>query len=109
MPTWRILIVHALRPSSFSFVTLLGLQVGNLIGGSIIIESIFALPGVGRLLIGAIFARDFIVIQGCVTFIAIAYVVVNFTVDLCYALLDPRVGRSHRPSTATLATVGRGP
>ncbi|MEM7255418.1 MAG: ABC transporter permease subunit, partial [Pseudomonadota bacterium] len=89
--THRILLVHAMRPSSFSFITLLGLQVGNLIGGSIIIESIFALPGVGRLLIGAINARDFIVIQGCVTFIAIAYVIINFAVDMCYALLDPRV------------------
>jgi peptide/nickel transport system permease protein len=91
MPTTRILWVHAMRPSSFSFITLLGLQVGNLIGGSIIIESIFALPGVGRALIGAIYARDFLVIQGCVTFIALAYVVINFCVDLCYALLDPRV------------------
>ncbi|MCH9673513.1 MAG: ABC transporter permease [Gammaproteobacteria bacterium] len=97
IPTARILWVHAMRPSSFSFITLLGLQVGNLIGGSIIIESIFALPGVGRLLIGAINARDFIVIQGCVTFIALAYVIINFTVDMCYALLDPRVraARSH--------------
>ncbi len=91
MPVRRILWVHAMRPSSFSLITLLGLQVGVLIGGSIIIESIFALPGVGRLLIGSIFARDFMVIQGCVTFIAVAYVVINFGVDICYALLDPRV------------------
>jgi peptide/nickel transport system permease protein len=91
MPMHRILWVHAMRPSSFSFITLLGLQIGNLIGGSIIIESIFALPGVGRLLISAIYGRDFLIIQGCVTFIALAYVIVNFTVDLCYALLDPRV------------------
>ncbi|MBT4044706.1 MAG: ABC transporter permease [Rhodospirillaceae bacterium] len=97
MPLKRILWVHALRPSSFSLITLLGLQVGALIGGSIIIESIFALPGVGRLLVGSIFARDFLVIQGCVTFIAVAYVVINFSVDICYALLDPRVrtARSH--------------
>lgn len=95
--TPRILWIHAMRPSSFSLVTLIGLQVGNLIGGSIIIESIFALPGVGRLLITAIYARDFMVIQGCVTFIAIGYVIINFTVDLCYALLDPRVraARAH--------------
>jgi len=97
MPLRRILWVHALRPSSFSLITLLGLQVGALIGGSIIIESIFALPGVGRLLVGSIFARDFLVIQGCVTFIAVAYVVINFSVDIRYALLDPRVrtARSH--------------
>ena len=83
--------------NSFSLITLLGLQVGALIGGSIIIESIFALPGVGRLLIGSIFARDFMIIQGCITFIAVAYVVINFGVDICYALLDPRVrtARSH--------------
>ncbi len=97
MPVQRILWVHAMRPSSFSLITLLGLQVGALIGGSIIIESIFALPGVGRLLIGSIFARDFMIIQGCITLIAVAYVVINFTVDICYALLDPRVrtARSH--------------
>ncbi len=91
LPTLRIILVHALRPSSFSMITIFGLQVGSLIGGSIIIESIFALPGVGRLLINAIYARDFIVIQGCVTFIAAAYVLVNFAVDLVYALLDPRI------------------
>ena len=97
MPVHRILWVHAMRPSSFSLITLLGLQVGALIGGSIIIESIFALPGVGRLLIGSIFARDFMIIQGCITLIALAYVVINFTVDICYALLDPRVrtARAH--------------
>ncbi|MBT4489149.1 MAG: ABC transporter permease [Rhodospirillaceae bacterium] len=97
MPVRRILWVHALRPSSFSLITIFGLQVGALIGGSIIIESIFALPGVGRLLIQAIFLRDFMVIQGCVTFIAMAYVVINFSIDICYALLDPRirVARSH--------------
>lgn len=91
----RILFAHALRPSSFALITLLGLQVGNLIGGSIIIESIFGIPGVGRLLINAIYARDFIMIQGCVTFIAVAYVLVNFTVDLSYSFLDPRVRARH--------------
>jgi peptide/nickel transport system permease protein len=87
----RILLVHALRPSSFSMMTLLGLQVGRLIGGSIIIEEIFAIPGVGRLLVTAVYARDFVVIQGCVTFIALAYVIINFLIDMAYACLDPRV------------------
>ena len=91
LPTWRIILVHALRPSSFSMVTIIGLQIGSLIGGSIIIETIFALPGIGRLLINAIFARDFIVVQGVVTFIAIAYVLVNFAVDLLYTVLNPRL------------------
>ncbi len=91
LPTLRIILVHALRPSSFSMITILGLQVGSLIGGSIIIESIFALPGVGRLLVNAIYSRDFIVIQGAVTFIAVAYVMINFAVDMLYAVLDPRI------------------
>ena len=97
LPTWRILFLHALRPASFSVITIIGLQIGNLIGGSIIIEQIFALPGVGRLLIDAIYARDFLIVQGVVTFIAFAYVLINFTVDLLYLLLDPRIRtkRSH--------------
>ncbi|MEC9347836.1 MAG: ABC transporter permease [Pseudomonadota bacterium] len=91
LPTWYIILRHALKPASFSMITIFGLQVGTLVGGSIIIESIFALPGVGRLLISAIYARDFIVVQGVVTFIAFAYVFVNFLVDMLYAVLDPRV------------------
>ena len=87
----RILLVHALRPSSFSMITLLGLQVGRLMGGSIIIEQIFGIPGVGRLLVNSVFSRDFMMIQGCVTFFALAYVLANFCTDLAYARLDPRV------------------
>lgn len=91
LPTWRIILLHALRPASFSMITIIGLQIGGLIGGSIIIETIYALPGVGRLLINAIYARDFIIVQGAVTFIAIGYVLINFGVDMLYAVLDPRI------------------
>lgn len=91
LPVWHVILRHALKPASFSMITILGLQIGTLVGGSIIIESIFALPGVGRLLINAIYARDFIVVQGVVVFIAFAYVLVNFIVDLLYAVLDPRI------------------
>ena len=93
----RILWGHALRPSSFTMLTILGLQVARLMGGAIIIEQIFGIPGVGRLLIHAVYTRDFIVIQGCVTFFALAFVVANFMVDVAYAWLDPRVrqGRAH--------------
>ena len=91
LPVWHVILRHALKPASFSMITVLGLQIGNLVGGSIIIESIFALPGVGRLLINAIYARDFIVVQGVVVFIAFAYVMVNFIVDLLYAVIDPRI------------------
>ena len=91
LPAWHILIRHALRPSSFSLITILGLQIGTLIGGTLIIESIFALPGIGRLLLTGIFSRDYVVVQGCILFIAVAYVVINFLVDLTYGLLDPRI------------------
>ena len=91
LPTWRVLVRHALRPSLFTLITVLGLQIGNLIGGTIVLETIFALPGVGRLLINAIFARDFMIVQGCILFIAVGFVTVNFIVDLLYSALDPRI------------------
>jgi peptide/nickel transport system permease protein len=91
LPAWHILLRHALRPSSFSLITILGLQVGALIGGTLIIESIFALPGIGRLLLTGIFSRDYVVVQGCILFIAVAYVLINFLVDLTYSFLDPRI------------------
>lgn len=91
MPMWRILFRHALRPSSFSLLTVVGLQVGGLIGGSVIVEQIFALPGLGRLLYDSITQRDLIMVQGVVLFLAVSYVVVNFLVDLLYSVLDPRI------------------
>ncbi|WP_395708956.1 ABC transporter permease [Reyranella sp.] len=91
LPPWRVLLRHALRPSSFTLITIVGLNVGGLIGGAVIVEQIFALPGVGRLLLGGIFNRDLILVQGTVSFIAVGFVVVNFLVDMLYAVLDPRV------------------
>jgi peptide/nickel transport system permease protein len=87
----RILLVHALKPSSLTLVTLTGINIGRLIGGAVIIESIFALPGIGRLLVGAIYARDFIILQGVVLFVAAGFVLVNLAVDMLYAVLDPRI------------------
>jgi peptide/nickel transport system permease protein len=87
----RILLVHALKPSSLTLVTVTGINIGRLIGGTVIVESIFALPGIGRLLVGAIYARDFIILQGAVLFVAVGFVVVNFIVDMLYAVLDPRI------------------
>jgi peptide/nickel transport system permease protein len=92
LPTRRILFRHALRPSCFTLLTIFGLQVGHLIGGALIIETVFALPGIGRLMIGAIFAQDSTIVQGCVLFITTGYLVINFLVDLGYRLLDPRIG-----------------
>jgi peptide/nickel transport system permease protein len=87
----RILLVHALKPSSLTLVTVIGLNIGRLIGGAVVTESIFALPGVGRLLVESIYLRDFIILQGGVLLVAIGFVLVNFFVDLLYAALDPRI------------------
>lgn len=92
----RVLLRHALRPSSFSLITVMGINIGHLIGGAVIIETLFALPGVGRLLIEAITKRDYVTLQGVVLFVGVAFVVVNLLVDALYALLDPRIARRQR-------------
>lgn len=89
----RILLVHALKPSSLTLVTVTGLNIGRLLGGAVIVETIFALPGLGRLLVGSIQGRDLLVLQGVVLFVAAGFVFVNLSVDLLYALLDPRIRR----------------
>jgi peptide/nickel transport system permease protein len=94
----RILFRHALRPSSFSLMTVVGVQVGAIIGGSVVIETLFALPGVGRLLLESVFVRDLVMVQGIALVIAVSYVVVNFIVDILYTYLDPRI--SHGRSAA---------
>ena len=91
LPTWHILTRHALKPSSFTLLTVLGINIGRLMGGALIVETIFALPGVGRLLVESIYARDLVVVQGVVAFVAVAFVLVNFAVDMLYAVLDPRI------------------
>ncbi len=93
MPTWRILMRDALKPSSLSLATILGLQFGHWIGAAVVVESIFALPGVGSLLVAGIFSRDYPLVQGCVVIITVVYVVVNAMVDIAYAVLDPRISR----------------
>jgi peptide/nickel transport system permease protein len=93
LPTWRILFTHALRPSSFSLLTIVGLQVGGLIGGAVIVEQFFALPGIGRMLFEAISQRDLVLVQGVVLFIGLTTVLANFAVDLVYSVLDPRIRR----------------
>jgi peptide/nickel transport system permease protein len=93
VPTRSILFKHALRPSSLTLVTLFGIQIGHLVGGAFITETIFALPGIARLFVHAIMARDYVMVQGCVLFITVAYVIVNFVVDMLYSVLDPRIRR----------------
>jgi peptide/nickel transport system permease protein len=87
----RILWRHALRPSAISLLTVVGLNLGALIGGAVIIETLFGLPGVGRLIVEAILSRDYLVVQGGVLVVAVGYVVVNFAIDLLYGALDPRI------------------
>lgn len=84
---WR----HAFRNSFGPTWTLLGLVLGNLLGGIAVVETVFTIPGLGRLLVDAIFGRDYPVIQGCLLFIAFVYVLVNLVVDLLYPLFDPKV------------------
>jgi len=84
---WR----HALRNSFAPTWTLIGLNLGSLLGGIAITETVFTIPGLGRLLVDSIYGRDYPVVQGCILFIAFVYVIVNLLVDLVYPLLDPRV------------------
>ena len=82
---------HALRNSLIPVVTIIGLQLGSVLTGTIITETIFSWPGVGRLLIQAISFRDYPLVQGCILLIAVTYVAMNLVVDLLYAWLDPRI------------------
>lgn len=91
LPTWRILLRHALRQSSFSLVTVSGVVIGRLIGGTVLVEAIFSLPGMGTMVITAIHSRDYIVVQAMVLLTAVVYLLINTAVDLTYPLLDPRV------------------
>ncbi len=86
---WR----HALRNAWLPVLTVIGLQLGGLLAGAVITETVFAWPGIGSLLVESIKARDFPVVQGCVLLISLTYVLVNTFTDLAYAWIDPRIGR----------------
>jgi peptide/nickel transport system permease protein len=91
VPEGFVVVKHALRNALIPVVTVAGLQLGQLLAGSIILESVFALPGLGRLALNAISARDLPVVQGVTLFVASCIVAINFAVDLSYAWLDPRI------------------
>jgi len=86
-----VIYKHAFRNAIIPVITIIGLQTGDLLAGAIIIENVFHLPGVGRLVFQAIGQRDLPVIQGVVLFIAFVIVIINFMTDLAYAYLDPRI------------------
>jgi ABC-type dipeptide/oligopeptide/nickel transport system permease component len=86
-----VLLRHAFRNALIPILTILGLQFGTLLAGTIVTESIFSWPGIGRLSVQAIQARDYPLLQGCILLIAVSYVLVNLFTDLVYAMVDPRV------------------
>ena len=91
LTTRKILFRYALRPSSLSLITIAGITLGNLLGGALIVEQLFALPGMGRLMVDSIFQRDLLIVQGGVLLITTGFVLANFAVDILYAVLDPRI------------------
>lgn len=91
MSEWRVVTVHLLKSSLIPVLTVAGLQVGSMLGGAVITETVFAWPGLGQLLVNAISTRDYPVVQGLVLFAAAAFILVNLLVDLTYKFLDPRI------------------
>lgn len=88
---FKVIMQHAFRNAALPVITIVGLQFGNLLGGAIVTESVFAWPGVGRLIVTAISQRDFPVVQGTVLVIAASFALVNLIVDLLYAVINPRI------------------
>ncbi len=91
LPEWRVFLVHGLKIAALPVVTLIGLQMGFLLAGAVVVEAIFNWPGIGKLILDSVASRDFPMIQGGVLVAAVAFVVLNFAVDLFYSVLDPRI------------------
>jgi peptide/nickel transport system permease protein len=91
LPEWKVILKHALRNALIPVITVMGLQFGALLSGAIITENVFSWPGIGTLLINAIEARDYPLVQGCILFITLSYVLVNLLTDLLYGWVDPRI------------------
>ncbi|MFO7972761.1 MAG: ABC transporter permease [Desulfobacterales bacterium] len=91
LPEWKVIIKHALKNAFGPTLTTIGIQYGMLLGGAVVTETVFSLPGLGKYLVLAIYARDYPVVQGCILFIALVYMFINLIVDLLYAYFDPRI------------------
>lgn len=91
LPERTVIFHHAVRNAAIPVVTIVGLQFGSLLGGAVVVETVFAFPGIGDLLVNSIQQRDYNVVQACVLVIAVVFVVINLVVDLLYGFLDPRV------------------
>ncbi len=90
-PEWSVLFGHALKNAALPIVTVGGLSIGRLLGGTVIIETIFALPGMGTALINGIFSRDYPVVQGIILWYTLMFVLINVLTDVLYTKVDPRV------------------
>lgn len=95
MSNARLLFSDAFRPSSFSLITMLGVVLGSMIGSTVIVETLFSLPGMGSLIVRAAQQGDMPMVQGAVLVIAVIYVVANGVIDIAYGYLDPRSRRAH--------------
>jgi ABC-type dipeptide/oligopeptide/nickel transport system permease component len=91
---YSVIIRHVMRNAMLPVITIVALQFGNVLGNAVVIETIFAWPGMGLLAIQAIYARDYPVVQGVVLFLSISFVMINFIVDVLYQFLDPRIRTS---------------
>ncbi len=90
-----VVVRHAIRNALIPIVTVLGIQFGRLLGGAVIVESVFAWPGIGRMVLQAVLNRDYLLVQGTLLLLVIAFIVVNLLVDLLYGVLDPRIRLAH--------------
>jgi peptide/nickel transport system permease protein len=88
---WAVVAKHALKNAFGPTMTTIGIQTGALLGGAVVTETVFSLPGIGKYLVLAIYARDYPVVQGCILFIALVYMVINLVVDVLYVYFDPRI------------------
>ena len=91
LPERRVILLHVMKVAAIPLVTLVGMQAGFVLGGAVVVESIFNWPGIGNLALQSIQARDFPIVQGCVLIMGVVFVVVNFVVDMTYVFLDPRI------------------
>lgn len=88
---WTVISVHALKNALIPVITVIGIQAGYMLGGAVVIENIFSLPGLGRLTLQSIYQRDYAMIQGAIIFIALNFILINLFVDIIYAYVDPRI------------------
>jgi peptide/nickel transport system permease protein len=91
LPFWRVVRVHALRNALIPMVTVAGLEAGSLLSGSVVLETVFSWPGLGRLLVDGIYARDYALVQSTVIALCVMFVMLSFVVDVIYSLIDPRI------------------